>query len=288
MLGLHLEGRVGSLRVSAHQVNVRRRTRCATARRITRLGSHAAWARRPGVVQSGLSYSAGDEGIGRGAGTEPRPPPRLDDGTARRPMAMRPGGTRREMDRGPDRDPRETRGGRRHAFRSPGAARAGLAGEGQAGQRGVRAPRGGLAMTDDGRGSRTNSAGGRHGDRPELLVELLALEVELRRSQGERPTPEEYLARFPEQDAAIAAAFDAPAGRRRMRRATRRGPITRSVDPEGQEPTIAPRPGRGLRRPDGPGSARTSATSSCWRRSRGAGWASSTRPTSGASTASSP
>src|SRR3954471_1467936 len=47
-------------------------------------------------------------------------------------------------------------------------------------------------------------------ERPELLAELLALEVELRRSQGERPKFEDYLARFPGQEAAIAAAFGAP------------------------------------------------------------------------------
>src|SRR4051794_14146870 len=45
-------------------------------------------------------------------------------------------------------------------------------------------------------------------EQAELLAELLALEVELRRSRGERPTPEEYFARFPGQDATIAAALD--------------------------------------------------------------------------------
>jgi serine/threonine-protein kinase len=45
-------------------------------------------------------------------------------------------------------------------------------------------------------------------DRAELLSELIALVVELRRSGGERPTPGEYLARFPGHRAAIAAAFD--------------------------------------------------------------------------------
>ncbi|HEX8199077.1 MAG TPA: serine/threonine-protein kinase [Isosphaeraceae bacterium] len=50
-------------------------------------------------------------------------------------------------------------------------------------------------------------------DRPELLVELVALESELRRGRGERPTPAEYRGRFPGQDAAIAAAFGAPAAR---------------------------------------------------------------------------
>jgi eukaryotic-like serine/threonine-protein kinase len=44
-------------------------------------------------------------------------------------------------------------------------------------------------------------------DRSELLAELLALEIELRRSVGERPTPQEYLARFSAQGPEIAAAF---------------------------------------------------------------------------------
>jgi serine/threonine-protein kinase len=44
-------------------------------------------------------------------------------------------------------------------------------------------------------------------DPPELLAELLALEVELRQSRGERPTRQEYLNRFPGQNSAIDAAF---------------------------------------------------------------------------------
>jgi tetratricopeptide (TPR) repeat protein len=44
--------------------------------------------------------------------------------------------------------------------------------------------------------------------RARLLRELLALEIELRQRRGERPTPEEYRARFPDQEAAIVAAFD--------------------------------------------------------------------------------
>lgn len=44
-------------------------------------------------------------------------------------------------------------------------------------------------------------------DRPELLAELLALEVELRVRLGERPTPEEYRDRFPGRDAEVDAAF---------------------------------------------------------------------------------
>ncbi len=51
---------------------------------------------------------------------------------------------------------------------------------------------------------------GPEGDPPELLGELIALEVELRRGLGERPTPEEYLRRFPDQGGAIALAFDPP------------------------------------------------------------------------------
>lgn len=48
-------------------------------------------------------------------------------------------------------------------------------------------------------------------DPPRLFVELLALELELRRRMGERPTPREYLARFPGREGAIAAAFEDPA-----------------------------------------------------------------------------
>ncbi|MFO0888279.1 MAG: serine/threonine-protein kinase [Isosphaeraceae bacterium] len=44
--------------------------------------------------------------------------------------------------------------------------------------------------------------------RPRLLRELLALELELRRRRGEHPRPEEYHTRFPDQPAAVAAAFD--------------------------------------------------------------------------------
>ena len=44
-------------------------------------------------------------------------------------------------------------------------------------------------------------------DRPTLLRELLAVELELRRERGERPRPGEYRARFPNQDAAVDAAF---------------------------------------------------------------------------------
>ncbi|CAN5914319.1 hypothetical protein BH23PLA1_BH23PLA1_35040 [soil metagenome] len=43
--------------------------------------------------------------------------------------------------------------------------------------------------------------------RTRLLKELLALELELRFRQGDRPQPEEYLARFPGQEALIASAF---------------------------------------------------------------------------------
>src|SRR5262245_538009 len=43
--------------------------------------------------------------------------------------------------------------------------------------------------------------------RPHLLRELLALEVEKRRKRGERPTLEEYLARFPSSEDLVRAAF---------------------------------------------------------------------------------
>src|SRR4051812_295375 len=47
---------------------------------------------------------------------------------------------------------------------------------------------------------------------PEMFAELLALEIELRRDRGDRPAAREYLARFPDQEPAINAAFDAPTG----------------------------------------------------------------------------
>jgi serine/threonine-protein kinase len=46
-------------------------------------------------------------------------------------------------------------------------------------------------------------------DRPALLAELLALELELRRDRGDRPAPQEYHERFPGQVPAIDAAFGA-------------------------------------------------------------------------------
>jgi eukaryotic-like serine/threonine-protein kinase len=44
-------------------------------------------------------------------------------------------------------------------------------------------------------------------ERAALLRELLALEVALRQERGERPSPEEYLARFPADGPTVAAAF---------------------------------------------------------------------------------
>jgi serine/threonine-protein kinase len=44
-------------------------------------------------------------------------------------------------------------------------------------------------------------------DRPALLRELVAAELELRRASGERPTPEEYARRFPGQETPIALAW---------------------------------------------------------------------------------
>src|SRR5262249_26219366 len=44
--------------------------------------------------------------------------------------------------------------------------------------------------------------------RPELFRELLALELELRRGEGQQPTPAEYLARFPGWEPAVGAVFD--------------------------------------------------------------------------------
>ena len=122
-------------------------------------------------------------------------------------------------------------------------------------------------------------------ERPELLAELLALEVELRRSQGERPKFEEYLARFPGQEAAIAAAFGAPGegergGHRDPIRSRRHRGGGADARDRGRGGDVAARIG-----PPRPGLRRLT---SCWRRSRGAAWGSSTGPGRRASTASSP
>src|SRR5947208_12469737 len=45
--------------------------------------------------------------------------------------------------------------------------------------------------------------------RSALLAVLLAREVELRQERGDRPTLEEYLARFPDQEDLVRAAFPA-------------------------------------------------------------------------------
>jgi len=49
-------------------------------------------------------------------------------------------------------------------------------------------------------------------DRAALLGELVALERELRRRRGERPEPEEYVARFAAHAGIVRAAFEAPPG----------------------------------------------------------------------------
>ncbi len=46
-------------------------------------------------------------------------------------------------------------------------------------------------------------------DRPALLRELLALEIDLRRGRGDRATPADYRDRFPGQGDVIDAAFAA-------------------------------------------------------------------------------
>src|SRR4051794_17402494 len=48
-------------------------------------------------------------------------------------------------------------------------------------------------------------------ERPALLRELLLLEIEFRRAGGERPTPEEYRARFPWHSALIDSIFEVTA-----------------------------------------------------------------------------
>jgi serine/threonine protein kinase len=51
-------------------------------------------------------------------------------------------------------------------------------------------------------------AGAPEPDRPMLLRELLLLELGFRRERGERPTPEEYQARFPRQGRLVTSAFE--------------------------------------------------------------------------------
>ena len=46
-------------------------------------------------------------------------------------------------------------------------------------------------------------------ERPPLLRELLAIELEIRRGRGEEPTAQEYLARFPDDDALVNDVFTA-------------------------------------------------------------------------------
>src|SRR5262249_28302098 len=55
-------------------------------------------------------------------------------------------------------------------------------------------------------------AGADPDDRPALLAELVALERELRRRGGQRPSLEEYLRRFPADSGAVRAAFGAQPG----------------------------------------------------------------------------
>src|SRR3712207_3965824 len=45
------------------------------------------------------------------------------------------------------------------------------------------------------------------GLRPRLLRDLIALEIELRRGRGDRPAPEEYRVRFPEDTTVVDSAF---------------------------------------------------------------------------------
>src|SRR5262245_35348998 len=45
-------------------------------------------------------------------------------------------------------------------------------------------------------------------ERSELVAALLAVELDLRRRQGERPTPEVYCVRFPDQAGSIARLFE--------------------------------------------------------------------------------
>ncbi len=78
-------------------------------------------------------------------------------------------------------------------------------------------------------------------DRPAFLIELIALELELRRSRGERPTREEYVERFRDHGPVVAAAFESA------------GTVDGSTEAARDEPTVEqgrdrpwPAPGHGL------------------------------------------
>ena len=136
---------------------------------------------------------------------------------------------------------------------------------------------------DGGRGSRRNSAGGRPGSGRNCWPSCsrsrwscAGVRASARRPRITSPGSRDRRRRSRRPSA--------PRGRG-TRRAPRPDPIPPPPRRRGRRP--GPRPGRGRRRPGRPASAWTSATSSSWRRSRGAAWASSTRPASGASTASS-
>ncbi|MFO0811142.1 MAG: serine/threonine-protein kinase [Gemmataceae bacterium] len=51
-------------------------------------------------------------------------------------------------------------------------------------------------------------------NRDGLLAELLAIELEYRTQRGDKPGPEEYLRRFPQQDSAVASVFTGHSGSR--------------------------------------------------------------------------
>src|SRR5262249_27043258 len=61
----------------------------------------------------------------------------------------------------------------------------------------------------DGRGPRIEDflTAAERSERPSLLHDLIALEVGLRRSHGEQPTPHEYELRFPGEISLVEAAF---------------------------------------------------------------------------------
>ncbi len=101
-------------------------------------------------------------------------------------------------------------------------------------------------------------------DRPQLLLELIALELELRREQGEKPVLAEYLARFPHDAENVAAAF---AGKSRLGGASRSNSST--PPPAG---SILRRRSASFKR-----TIRSRATRS-WRRSALAGWELSIAP----------
>ena len=114
--------------------------------------------------------------------------------------------------------------------------------------------------------------------RPLLLEELLRVERELRRRDGEEPDPEEYSRRFSGHAALIDAVFGPEPARSAADRPATRTPTTTAPITTGGIPTANGEPAPGTH-------VRYFGDYEIRRRSAAAAWASSTRPGRSASTA---